>query len=675
MQAYYTAIGITCAVSFLLFVLLACFTRWRDYRYYGLSGFLFLLCLGAAGWVRVWQSHPAIDITHFSRTSAAALVGYIAEEPAIRGQQVRFPLTITHRYTADTLTASSGILMVTVDRRNSETDASFSYGDRLMVPATYATVEPPRNPGEMNYKRYLANQDMWHQAYLSVDEVRPLHGRGGNPLIARALALRSKMVAKFARHLSDSVALSVASTLILGYRVTLSQHVIDSFAATGTIHVLSVSGMHVVIIFWLLSQLLGWMGRGMRGRTIRFLLLLAAIWAYALLTGFSPAVLRASLMISIVLAANGFGLSHQIYNSIAASAFILLWYHPKFMVDIGFQLSYLAVLGMVFLLPKMQRTFPVRHRYGKPVLAYGWMSVSAQAGAGPLAAYYFHQFPLYFLPANLLIVLPVSAIMYLGFTLLLLPLGDFSTGIAYLLENLILLVCRMLNAIEQWPLAHISGIWVTWWESILIYLGIVAFTLAVARRNKYWLYSTLAGALLLGVSYSIQEYRKAYRHELVVFNVGRNMALGLIGPTDAWLYTSLPSIDHRTIQYSVMPKLEADVPVRRIHFLHQDHTYRGEQLYVRSNVIQFGEKRMMVYDATAAYSGCLEVDILLLRNNPRIGLSELRQHYTFRQLIIDGSNHDSTIERFVKAGKAMGVPVYVLKRNFAYVWATEAQLP
>src|SRR5690606_4146256 len=165
-------------------------------------------------------------------------------------------------------------------------------------------------------------------------------------------------------------------------------------------------------------------------------------------------------------------------------------------------------LGMVFLLPNIQRAFPVRHRYGKPVLAYVWMSVSAQAGAGPLAAYYFHQFPVYFLPANLLIVLPISAVMYLGFTLLLLPYGDVAAGVAYLLENLILLVCRMLNSIEQWPLAHISGIWLTWWESILIYVCIVAFTLAVVNRNKYVLYVALSGALLLGALYSIHEYQK-----------------------------------------------------------------------------------------------------------------------------------------------------------------------
>lgn len=669
--ALYVAAWTVLAISLAAFVTLSCFTRFRRYPYSGVVGFFFLLMLAAAGWVRLWEPHPAMDATHFSRMDTQSLVGYVADEPVVRGSHVRLVLAVTHRYEAEILARCSGNLMLTINMGDSLARSPFTYGDELVIPPAYEEIPPPYNPGETDYKRYLAGKNIWHQAYIELREVHKAATGRGNPVVAYALNLRQQMVAKFAHHLSDSDAFSVASTLILGYRATLDQSILDSFSATGTIHVLSVSGMHVVIVYWLLSKLLWWMNRGRPRRMIRFMLLLTAIWGYALLTGFSPSVLRASLMMSFVLVATNFGRQHQLYNSIAASAFFLLWLDPKFIVDIGFQLSYLAVLGMVFLIPKLQAALPVRNVYARPISDYVWMSVGAQAGAGPLAAYYFHQFPLYFLPANLLIILPASAAMYLGFALLLLPYGIWSIWIGQLLERLILLMNGILGSIEQWPMARISGIWTTWWESVLVYLVLIALVLAFSRQEKRLLYGALAGLLLLGFSSFLKECANINRHQVVVFNVGRHLALGLIGAGEAWIYSDLPASDHRTIQYRVMPALESSVPAGRIHFIPQHSAYWDEAVYTRSNVLQFGDKRVLVYEAGCDYGRQLEVDILLLRNNPRVGLDELLERFSFRQLILDGSNYDATIEQFRKEAHTAGIPVYVLKRNFAYVWPTE----
>jgi len=322
------------------FAVAVCLT---GFRHYGILGFSFLCFLFTMGWQQTWRSHPNIDKTHFSHYQSRALIGYIADEPVLRGNSLRFPLTVTQLYEADEPADCSGMLMLTMQIGDSIGASSFSYGDRLVVPSLYREVDPPYNPGEMNYKRYLAGKNMWHQAYLHVDEVRQLGTGMGNPVVAYALILRQQMIAKFSHYITEYTAFSVASTLILGYRAALSQEVLNSFSVTGTIHVLSVSGMHVVIVFWLLSQLLRWMNYGHYRRIARFVILCMVIWGYALVTGFSPSVLRASLMMTFFMAASSFGQQQQIYNNIAASAFLLLWYVPKFIVDIGFQVSYLAV--------------------------------------------------------------------------------------------------------------------------------------------------------------------------------------------------------------------------------------------------------------------------------------------------------------------------------------------
>jgi len=643
-------------------------TRLRVYRYYGILGFLVLLALYALGWALTWQSHPEIDRSHFSHHEAEVLIGHVADEPVARGSRLRFPVAITKAYGETGFTAVSGQLMLTVDYGNDNQPLSIDYGDELIVPADYREVPPPYNPGEMDYRRYLANHNLWHQSYLSSSEVQQVAEGRGNPVLAYALDLRQRMVTKFSRYISDNDALAVASTLVLGYRADLSEELLAAFSTTGTIHILSVSGMHVLIVYWLLSKLLWWMDRGLYLRVAKFMVSLLAMWGYALLTGFSPSVLRASLMISFVMAAASFGQQNRIYNSIAASAFFLLLFNPKFIADIGFQLSYLAVLGIVFLLPYLQAAFPVRNRMAKPVFDYMGMSVAAQAGAGPLAAYHFHQFPLYFLPANLLIVLPASGIMYLGFALLILPGGRFASWIGELLEKLIVATNEVLGAIERLPMASVRGIWMTWWEELSVYTLLLAIPLAFATRGKGWVYGALGCVTLLVCSSFLSVLQRVGEQQVVLFNVRRNMAIGLIGDREAWLYSDLSSMDDRTVGYAVLPALEANVPAGAIRFVPQDSSYQGRGVYIRGGVVQFGGVRLMVYDGTTSYRGRLAVDILLLRNNPRLSIEALRETVSCKQLVLDGSNTDATIDRLKEEADAAGIPVYVLKNNLAFVW-------
>src|SRR5690606_16582878 len=237
---------------------------------------------------------------------------------------VRFPFKVTQVYGKNGITDASGRLMLTVNMVDSLPFVSFNYGDELIIPTGYEAVPPPYNPGELDYKSFLAGRNTWHQDYLQAVEVKKIGEGKGNTIVAYALALRQRMVVKFSAYISDKDAYSVASTLILGYRAELSDALLQAFSNTGTIHVLSVSGMHVVIVFWLLSKLLWWMNRHQYLRTGKLVILLSAVWGYALLTGFSPSILRATIMISFVMAASLFGQQNRVYNSIAASAFFLL---------------------------------------------------------------------------------------------------------------------------------------------------------------------------------------------------------------------------------------------------------------------------------------------------------------------------------------------------------------
>ncbi|SFC21038.1 competence protein ComEC [Parapedobacter composti] len=670
---YLTVCGLLAAVV-LIFMGMLWYTRLRKYQHYGVLGLLVLVSLAAAGLIRTWQPHPGIDRKHFSHYPAAALVGYVGDEPTVRGETIRFPLMVTHVYGDSGMAAVRGTLMLTIHRADT-LPIAFTYGDELIVPATYRQVPPPYNPGEIDYRSFLANRNCWHQAYIPLHEVQKIGKDKGLALRAYALSVRQQMVAKFSRYIRDRDALSIASTLILGYRAELREELLQAFSNTGTIHVLSVSGMHVIIVYWLFSRLFWWMDRGTALRVAKLMVLLLAVWGYALLTGFSPSVLRAATMASFVIAGATFRRQSRIYNSIAASAFFLLLYHPKFIAYIGFQLSYLAVLGIVFLYAFFRQAVPSGNRFTKPVLAYASVSTAAQAGAGPLAAYHFHHFPLYFLPANLLVVLPVSAIMYLGFVLLAIPYVPFASVIAVVLEQLILAVNRALHVIEGWPGSVVNGIWVPWWELPLMYGLLVAFVLAMNLRSKRWAVCAGVCMVLWTLSSFMSWFSQHDRDEMVVFNVQGDIAIGLIGQRNAWLYSNLAYPDDRKVNYSVRPKLTAHVPEKAVRFIPYGSSYGDGRVYVSGPVIQFGGRCMMIYDGRESFTGHLAVDILLFRNNPSIALESLTKMVSCRRLVLDGSNNDVTIARLKAEAEAMDIPVYVLKNNFAYVWDEEAHLP
>ena len=658
------------AGSLFVFLCLVVYTRFRQQKYYKWMGFLVLLTWFCWGCRSTWATSPEIDPQHFSRHEARALVGSVAAEPVVRPHYIRFPFAINQAYEGDRMVVRTGTLMVTVALNKGERPPPVGYGDELVIPARYQDIPPPYNPGELDYRAYLSNQNSWHQGYFSAAEVRKIGAGKGNPILAYALTLRKTLVDKFERYIPDKDAFAVASTLILGDRADLSAELLQAFSNTGTIHVLSVSGMHVVIVFWLFSRLLGWMDRSRKLRVVKFTLLAMAVWGYAALTGFSPSVLRASVMISFVMAASTFHRRNRIYNSISASAFFLLLYDPKFIADIGFQLSYLAVLGMVFLAPLPALLGRTTHRWLKPIGDYVWMSIAAQAGAGPLATYYFHQFPVYFLVANLVIALPAAAMMYLGFALLIVPDGVLAACVGRMLEKLIVWVNVALHGIEQLPMATLRGIWMDGWDNLWSYLLIVSVTCAFVNRSKFWFYGLLTVVTVWVCMGSVEDYFiDRHPDEVIVFNVKRDVAIGMIHNGEAWVYSNLESLDDPTLRYSVVPGLEQRVQADRIHWVSPDRRYDGGPVYVHHPFIQFGRIRLMVCDGYEPDNRTekLDVDVVLIRNNPRVPLAKLLQNIRCKQLVVDASNHRFTLERMAAEAQAEQLPLYVLKNNDAWI--------
>ena len=151
--------------------------------------------------------------------------------------------------------------------------------------------------------------------------------------------------------------LAVACALTFGYKDFLDDPLKHAFSSTGAMHVLAVSGLHVGIVYILIIGIFNLLRLETKYNWVKHLVLLICIWFYALITGMSPSVIRASTMLTFFILAEFFNKSTSAYNILAASAILLLIINPFFIMQVGFQLSYLAVLGILYIQPKIEKLF------------------------------------------------------------------------------------------------------------------------------------------------------------------------------------------------------------------------------------------------------------------------------------------------------------------------------
>ncbi|HET6226240.1 MAG TPA: ComEC/Rec2 family competence protein, partial [Bacteroidia bacterium] len=221
-----------------------------------------------------------------------------------------------------------------------------NYGDEIVLKKEFKEIPPARNPGTFDYKRWLFYKNITQQAFLKKQQWVYMGKNSGNTIIAYSIRIRNELlnILKQAQLKDDELAM--ASALLLGYTNTLEQDLISAYAQTGALHILSVSGLHVGIVFIVLNTLLSFLDKFKYGLCLKTLLLITALWCYAFISGLSPSVMRAAIMLSFIVYAKSFKKNSSIYNTLAASALFLLLYDPFYLVDVGFQLSYLAVLGI-----------------------------------------------------------------------------------------------------------------------------------------------------------------------------------------------------------------------------------------------------------------------------------------------------------------------------------------
>lgn len=441
-------------------------------------------------------------------------------------------------------------------------DQTITTGDQLIILAKPQKIKNAGNPFEFDYQSLMHQRNIWFSTYMTEGTYLKIDHQVIH-ISNLAEKVRDRLVAMLAEALPDKEERSVVSALTLGYRTEIDQETLDYFASTGAMHVLSVSGLHVALIFMILGFLLSFLKRGKIGPIVFSVVMISFLWIYAFISGFSPPVQRSTVMFTFVIIGNGIRRPVNIYNSLTASALFLIMLNPNVLFDVGFQLSYLAIFGIVLIQPALNNIFELTN----PILKWTWslftVSVAAQLMTFPLGFFYFNQFPNLFWLSNFVVVPITTFIMWFGISFFIFsPFHGLSMFVGLIIQKLTYVMLAALKAMDTQPIALTRGVVLTAWQTWILY-GVIAVILIFAfSKNKQWLFYGLFLVIALQCSVLATNFKLLNQKYIFVYNT-RNTMINLINGRNNYLVTTGSTIPETDLKMArkVMAHLKLNEPI------------------------------------------------------------------------------------------------------------------
>ena len=567
----------------------------------------------------------------------------------------------------DSLEIASGKLLCYVEADT--LSKLLTYGDNILFQTFVNAVESPKNPHQFDYKQFLKYKGIHYQAYLPSNNWKKLatETKGLRVWINQ---IRTKRIQQIKTFIKGETEQGVAMALLLGFKEELSEDIEAAYSETGAIHVLAVSGLHVGIVVFLLRWFLkrfDWRKR----KWLKLLLILLPVWFYALFTGFSPSVIRATVMFTMI----AFGLEMRnkpsIYNILAASAFVLLLFEPYFLFSVGFQLSYAAVFGIVYFQPKLAIWYLPENK----IINYFWqltmVSVAATLGTLPLTLYYFHQFPIWFWLSSAIVIPAAAFILSLGlifFTFGLIPYLDAILGEAIYWTIHAMNWC--IQTIHHFPLAAIKGLWFTDIEFYLILASILTFGFLLQTRKIRWTIYVLGFIIILGAISLFHHFESQNQKQVVIYSISNASAIDFI---NGQTVVNLHSNNFKIKNYKFAAQNHHwKLNVKTVDSISMNENIDKPFLKKQSNLIQFHNNSFLIIDhKVAPTTEKVKVDYLIIINNPRLKIADLNHNFTFKKVIFDGSNKYWQIKNWKTECEELNIEYQDVRGDFAFVLELE----
>ena len=518
--------------------------------------------------------------------------------------------------------------------KKDSTPPTLQYGSQIIIAKTLQPISNSGNPGGFDYKGYCASQDIHYQIYLQPKEYRVLNGLKKNTLTELLINTRNNVLSLFRKWVPGQKETGVAEALLIGYRDDLDKELVQSYSNTGVVHIIAISGLHLGMIYGLMVLILKPFRKLKWIRFIKPFIILLVLWGFSLLAGAAASILRSAVMFSFIVIGESLGRKTNIYNTLAASAFCLLVYNPYFFWDVGFQLSYAAVVSIILFMKPIYRQMYFTNKILNTVWELNAVTLSAQVLTLPIILYYFHQFPNLFLFTNFVAV-PLSGFILYGELLLLIfakiPFLNLWSG--KIISFLIAQMDGVIERTDRIPYSVTDNIHVDLTQTILLYFAIAYIA--------YWLLTKKTNAFLIGLSFTsvfffisvFSHIQETVQHKLIVYNIPKQTAIDII--------------DGTSYQFLGDTALTGNSFPARFHLKPARVAFGVTETGSLSNTTILGpmiagsQKQVLIINRSYHFAPLpqkIPVDIIILSGNPKIYLSQMATVFDCKQWVFDSSN-------------------------------------
>jgi len=536
------------------------------------------------------------------------------------------------------------------------------YGSQLVIRKPLQEIKNSGNPGGFDYKKYALFQGITHQVYLKENEFEILSTTKKSFFQQFINRSRAKVLNMLRTYIKGEKELGLAEALLIGYKNDLDKTLVQSYSNTGVVHVIAISGLHLGLIYWLLA----WFFKPLQKRKLRWLrpvFILTGLWLFSLLAGAQPSVLRSAVMFTCIVIGDSLERRSSIFNSLALSALLILCINPYWLWDVGFQLSYAAVLSIVIFMQPIYHWFYIKNKILDFIWKLNAVTIAAQILTIPIGVYHFHQFPLNFLFTNFLAV-PLSSLILLGEILLCLisfiqPVAAF---IGKIISWLIWLMNSYIEQIEKLPFSLWDGLQISIPQVILLLIMATGFGFWLMEKSKpgfkYGMIALLGFIGLRTVSFT----QANKRQQLIVYNVPQKKAIDLI---DGRKYLFVGDAD-----------LLPDDFVRNFHIKPSRILHRVqpaldfENYQQQEDLMIFKTKKILIVNKTKYFSAIenkVPVDLLIISGNPKLYFNNLNKTFSVKQVVFDGTCPAWKINYWKKDCDSLHIPYHDVSEKGAFV--------
>jgi competence protein ComEC len=522
-------------------------------------------------------------------------------------------------------------------------------GEYLILKTKLLAIQPPSNPFQFNYKNYLSNKQIYHQCFIDSAYFFSISKSGSlNFLIEKSLQIKDRILCLLKTSGLTKNAFSICSALITGYDEDVDKSVMDAFSHSGTLHILSVSGLHIGLIYSVLSFLFKLIDPTRKYKKIQFLMVSVILWAFALVTGFSAPVLRSVIMFNLF----GFGKlffrnnSKNQLNILLATAFFLLLYNPFFIKDIGFILSFTALAGIILFQPGFNNLYTPENFY----LNYIWQSLtastSATIGTLPITLLYFKQFPIWFAISNLVVV-PLTFILMLLALLIVLKVSYIPLIVNTLIDFLI----RFMNLFNHKGIGYIDEIDVNLTDAFFITSFLFLLPLIIKYRRYSYVLATLFLLLIWQLIALFSSFNSKTHSLFTVYDIKRQSIMTLKNQNTVLLNRQ----DSSQHNFSIKPHLIS---------------FNNPEINIKPyNYIRSTEQCILVLDKPGYFPTIdpKTISMLVVNNNFNLTQKQLELFITLKTVVIGSTNNSFHAQKTEELCRKFGLNYYNIKNKGAYM--------